>query len=1093
MSLLNPLPLSAEGGLFVSFFCLMLLMGLLVAAAQEALLWLRAQKVTRASGRLPEALNSIEQLPELTATISGSTPLLAPSASKLADSAFARDGRLYSGADPRDLFRVELLRAKGGGVLLSPAVLEGMPRLLLGLGLTGCVGGMLLAMEGGADLEAGLRLGGRAVLWGLFANVLVQLMHRWSEGASEQAVHRLNHALDSRLARGTDADVLQQLANLQAQSSGSLAQVEQAVVQLASLHAETVDEAKKTRRAIDDLGKGIGDAFMVSVVDKLNPTLLQIQRLSSETTTETRRFVQTASTAQSDGVAKIVDKVMQQLDDAIGNSLRTSAEVLSESADKQRRTMDSYNDSMVGTRALVEDLAKIGEELTAGAERMQQATEPAREAATAFLETARRLEHVLPHVIDASDAYLRSKDALDHASQTLANQTTAYSDAAELVRKMVGELDEAQSQATKRVAQGVDEAVMGPMREAGTMLESFSEAQREGIGSWQKSTRTLNDTVAELQKATANLSSFAGDLEKAYEPSIQAASAFRDASESLKATVPEIEKIGTVHREAAVAIDSAAASAGRSILQAAQTSSQAIDAASRAGAKAIQDATNNSAALMKTAGEESSEVMRTASEQSAKVMQAAGASSTELMREAGTTGSSALSDAAKASAKAVREAAVASSDIIETASRSGTQQLEAAVARSAALIKEAGEQSSEAIASSGKTASDSMRASSRASANTLEEMADRSSKVIDASAQSAAELIRSATQDSTDGMEQAARSAGEAIEKAREAVDGGADGYLKAAQMVRTMVAELQQVHEQAVVRVSAGIDEALGSSLRDAGSHLEGVNDSQRRQLDAWQQLMDTFAPTVEKMGSTASDLDGLVQRYADSARPATEAAEAFGEAARNAASLMPRMDEAVKSYQTINSTLVEAAGGLATSSMRYAEAGQSVAGLVSELQTVMDSNRQGQQALVDTMSRATTFVDSLGPASESVKQAAIELHEASLETAKVVGDIRETVVVQGKAVTHMKATAGDIVEAMKDQNQQFLALMSDMDRLEGTITKGVSLLTEQLPRSVDETVVSFDAALAEGVERLGSAVERLRESMDDLQERLDMVMTRK
>ncbi len=1082
MSLLNPFPLGQEGGLLVGLFCALLLLGLAVAAAQEALLWLRALRVANASSRLPPELTTTAQVSEVSATIARSTALLAPSATKLSDSAFVRSGRVYAGADPRTLFRVELIRAKGGGVLLSPAVLEGMPRLLLGLGFAGCVCGMLLALDGGASFEDSLRLGGRAALWGLLAHVGVQLMHHWSEGASEQAVHRLTHALDKRLARGTDADVLQQLANLQERSSGSLEVVEQAVLQLAALHTETIEEAKKTRRAIDDLGKGINDAFLVAVVDKLSPTLREIQRLATENTSQTRHFVETASSAQIDGVARIINRVMEQLDDVIGNSLRTSAEVLAESAEKQRDTMERYNESMETTRALVDDLRDVGEELTRGAERMQQATEPAKAAATAFLETARRLERVLPHVIDASDAYLRSKDALDHASKTLAQQTTAYESAGELVRKMVADLDEAHGLASQRIAHGVDEAVLGPMREAGTLLESLAEAQKEGIGTWQKSTRSLSDTVVELNSATGQLKNFAVELEKAYEPSIEAASAFRDASESLKATVPEIEKIGTIHREAAVAIDSAAAAAGRSILEAAQTSSEAISAASEAGAKAIESATTNSAKMIETSMETSTTAVTEASEASASALQQAAEAS-----------ASAVQEATEASASAIKQAAESSREVIETATRAGSEQLETASTRSAELIRDAGETSSAAISKSGKGASDALQASSRASSNALEEMADRSAQAIDSSAQSAANLIRTATEESTTSMEQAARSAGDAIAKAREAVDGGADGYLAAAQMVRNMVAELQELHEQAIVRVSAGIDNALGSSMREAGEHLSGVNDSQRRQLEAWQKLMDTFAPTVGTMGNTARDLDGLVQRYADSARPAAEAAEAFAEAARNAASVMPRMDEAVKGYKEINNTLLDAADGLATSSQRYAEAGESVGELVEELQKVMAQSHEGQQALVDTMSKATTFVDSLKPAGESVRKAAVELHEASQATANVVAGIRETVVVQGEAVSHMKTAAGEMVGAMKDQNEQFVSLMNDMDKLEGTITQGVSLLTEQLPRSVDETVVNFDAALAEGVERLGSAVERLRESMDDLQERLDIMMTRK
>ena len=52
------------------------------------------------------------------------------------------------------------------------------------------------------------------------------------------------------------------------------------------------------------------------------------------------------------------------------------------------------------------------------------------------------------------------------------------------------------------------------------------------------------------------------------------------------------------------------------------------------------------------------------------------------------------------------------------------------------------------------------------------------------------------------------------------------------------------------------------------------------------------------------------------------------------------------------------------------------------------------------------------------------------------------------------------------------------------------VDTFTQQMPEAIDHTLVHFDAALAEGVERLGSAVERLREAMDDLQERLEQVL---
>ena len=64
-------------------------------------------------------------------------------------------------------------------------------------------------------------------------------------------------------------------------------------------------------------------------------------------------------------------------------------------------------------------------------------------------------------------------------------------------------------------------------------------------------------------------------------------------------------------------------------------------------------------------------------------------------------------------------------------------------------------------------------------------------------------------------------------------------------------------------------------------------------------------------------------------------------------------------------------------------------------------------------------------------------------------------------------------------------------MDRLQKVLNSSVELLTDTLPHSIDHTLVSFDAALGEGVARLGSAIERLREAMDDLNERLEGVMS--
>ena len=61
-------------------------------------------------------------------------------------------------------------------------------------------------------------------------------------------------------------------------------------------------------------------------------------------------------------------------------------------------------------------------------------------------------------------------------------------------------------------------------------------------------------------------------------------------------------------------------------------------------------------------------------------------------------------------------------------------------------------------------------------------------------------------------------------------------------------------------------------------------------------------------------------------------------------------------------------------------------------------------------------------------------------------------------------------------------------MEQLQQVLTVGVDAFAQQLPQSVDGTLVQFDAVLAEGVLRINGSIERLREAMDDLIEQLSV-----
>ena len=330
---------------------------------------------------------------------------------------------------------------------------------------------------------------------------------------------------------------------------------------------------------------------------------------------------------------------------------------------------------------------------------------------------------------------------------------------------------------------------------------------------------------------------------------------------------------------------------------------------------------------------------------------------------------------------------------------------------------------------------------------------------------------------------------GQSMQTAAGALESGTDDYLSAARVVKGLVSELQATHAQAIHRISQGIDQAVGDSLKQAGAQIKDISSAQAQQLLAWQESLALFTPAVNQLRGSAGSIEQVVERFHQAALPAASAAESFQQAAEVMSELVPKMDETTRSYEGMNKSLVRAARQLSESSRAYAEAGGEVADLVNGLQATLKQQLEGNKHFIQTVGQATGFIEALGPASQSVKSAARELEEASTHTAAVVNKLKETFIVQGKAVTHMRDSSTGMVQAMADQHAQWARLMGDMDKLQDTMGTGMDTFSVRLPEAIDSTLVHFDAALGEGVERMASSIERLREAMDDLQERLEVI----
>ena len=633
----------------------------------------------------------------------------------------------------------------------------------------------------------------------------------------------------------------------------------------------------------------------------------------------------------------------------------------------------------------------------------------------------------------------------------------------------------------KAVIVGLDGSIGDSLRSTADTLERVSKSQRSALGDWRDSVVGLTDLVQQLEQAGKSLAKQSEVISQASAPSLKAAETSLQASQELARIVPALEN-------------------ARSSWEGSQK-----------GVQSAMEALSEGTAAYRSAGEL---VQRTVSELQAaqrgvsQEMHAAVAASAKEMHQVTASSAQEMHSAALSSAQQLQAASERSAANLELATQASTAALTGQIDEAlVASMKEAGsqlrrfaERQEQGLDTWQRATTDFGKTVDRLQGITgdLRGFSDGLAAATEPSLKAGVALERAATslEKTVPSIEAAARAQSEAqqsMQAAAGALQSGTDGYLSAATVVKDLVSELQTTHAQAIQRISQGIDEAVGDSLKEAGAQIKDISSAQAQQLVAWQASLALFTPAVDQLRGSAGSIEQVVERFHQAALPAASAAESFQQAAGVMSQLVPKMDETTRSYEGMNKSLVRAARQLAESSRSYAEAGGEVAALVNGLQATLQQQLEGNKHFIQTVGQATGFIEALGPASQSVKSAARELEEASTHTADVVNKLKETVIVQGKAVTHMRDSSTGMVQAMADQRAQWERLMGDMDKLQDTMSQGMDTFSVKLPEAIDSTLVHFDAALGEGVERMGSSIERLREAMDDLQERLEVITTDK
>ena len=123
-------------------------------------------------------------------------------------------------------------------------------------------------------------------------------------------------------------------------------------------------------------------------------------------------------------------------------------------------------------------------------------------------------------------------------------------------------------------------------------------------------------------------------------------------------------------------------------------------------------------------------------------------------------------------------------------------------------------------------------------------------------------------------------------------------------------------------------------------------------------------------------------------------------------------------------------------------------------------------------------------------MQEASQNIQAVSQDTAHAVAVIKNATELQDRSVVQLDEMSRNLMGMLSSQIEQLQGVSGNFEQLQHVLTSGVEAFSQQLPRSVDQTLVQFDAAMGNGVARLGSSVERLREAMDDLNEQLETML---
>lgn len=437
-----------------------------------------------ATGDAPDRFTKMDQLEALAGKLKNDAPSFASALQAHATAAISLSDRtLMASASLSDRLDLDVARAANdeGSTIwrwVTPSVIAAGPGLLTSFGILGTFVGLVagLPAEGTLDdasittLISGLQTSFRTSIWGLLGSMTLTILSSAVDDRAQGQIRGFVHWVDARLRPATEQELLNEVQRSQRQAASSLMTL-------------NTDLSAALERALDS-------AFAAH----LGPALQEMAAHSKQITELNRNATEASTTEQVEGIRRIVDKVVQGLDEALGKNLREAGTQLNAFTESQSTLLTSWQ----GALGKMETSARL---LSALVVRQETASKTLLDALTAAEGAGQVLATPAANLNSSLTAMKQSADTLQALTNTLSRATDHLNTTTASTERLARDWQAAAVNAQK-VANDLNAGMMGfADKFPGKISEVMVKFDRElalGVQRLAGSTGELKNTMDDL-------------------------------------------------------------------------------------------------------------------------------------------------------------------------------------------------------------------------------------------------------------------------------------------------------------------------------------------------------------------------------------------------------------------------------------------------------------------------------------------------------------------------------------------------------------------------------------------------------------------